>query len=330
MIDRAFAALGRTFGLTSSAGLMYGNLQGTLSALSSGKTCRCISIYVGAHEEAAPGMQESRTVSCANQIISLIKAASGDTNVYHLLTDDGLEAVSLQNAGCVVAVNFSRDVEALEGIERFIREVLPQIAPLTRPQQCISCCQMTGGQGVPVKIDDAIVPMHPACAEPVVRIGTEGTSLPKGICMAVLGALVGGALYALLYGVIGYWAAFCTLLIFLLAFVGYTRFKGPQGLAKVLTLGVSTAVVSMLSAVAGLWPQLYERYLSMNDFKRLGLPASSGMKALYNFHSEYPDTLHTCLIISALLTLICLTWLIWNYRMKYVDHNRPRIVKGKI
>lgn len=330
MIDRAFAALGRKFGLTSSAGLVYGNLQGTLSALSSGKTCRCISIYVGAHEEPAPGMTESRTVSCANQIVSMIRAASGEANVYHLLTSGEAEAVSLQNAGCVVAVNFSRDDAALEGIERFITEVLPQIAPLTRPQQCISCCQMTGGQGVPVKIDDAIVPMHPGCAEPIVHIGNEDTSLPKGIGMAVFGALVGGVLYTLLYGVIGHWAAFCTLLIFLLAFLGYSRFKGPQGLAKVFTLGVSTAVFSVLSAVAGLLLQLYERYQSMRDFKRLGIPASSAMKALYNHYGEYADALHTCLIISALLTLICLTWLVWNYRMKYADNSKPRIVKGKI
>jgi len=330
MIDRAFAALGRKFGLTSSTGLVYGNLQGTLSALSSGKTCRCISIYVGAHEEVAPGIHESHTVSCANQIMSLIRAASGEANVYHLLTGSDAEAVSLQNARCVVAVNFSRDDAALEGIERFITEVLPQIAPLTRPQQCIDCCQMTGGQGVPVKIDDAIVPMHPACAEPVVSIGKADTSLAKGIGMAVFGALVGGVLFALLYGLIGYWAAFFTLFVFLLAFIGYNHFKGPHGLVKVITLGVSTAVVSLLSAVVGLWLELYTRYLSMSDFKRLGIPAVSGMKALYKHYDEYPQAFHTCLIISLLLTLICITYLVWVYRMNHIRNNQPRIVKGKI
>lgn len=330
MIDRAFAALGRKFGLTSSAVLVYGNLQGTLSALSSGKTCRCISIYVGAHEETAQGMPEGRTVSCANQIVSMIRAASGEANVYQLLTGSDAEAVSLQNAGCVVAVNFSRDDAALESIERFITEVLPQIAPLTRPQQCIDCCQMTGGQGVPVKIDDAIVPMHPACAEPIVHANDKNTSLAKGIGMAVFGAIVGSVLYALLYDVIGYWAAFCTLLIFLLAILGYDRFKGPQGLAKVFTLGASTAIASMLSGVAGLCLQLYKRYQSMNDFKRLGISASSSMKALYRYYGEYPDALRACLLISALLTLICLTWLVLRYRMKYTENNHPRIVKGKI
>lgn len=330
MIDRAFAALGRKFGLTSCAGLVYGNLQGTLSALSSGKTCRSISIYVGAHEEAAPGMQESRTVSCANQIVSLIRAASGEANVYHLLTSGELEAVSLQNAGCVVAVNFSRDDEALAGIERFITEVLPQIAPLTRPQQCIGCGQMTGGQGVPVKIDDAIVPMHPGCAEPIVRMETEGTSLPKAIIGAVLGALIGGAAYALLYQVTGAWTGFFALLVFALAFLGYQLLKGPQGLSKVVTLGVSTTVFSLLGAVGGLWLQLHARYNDMHDFKRLGISASSAMKALYEHYDEYPDTLHACLIISLLLTLICATWLFWGYRMKHAANDRPRIVKGKI
>ena len=152
MIGTALHDLAAKHHLTIASGMAYGILNGCFVTFSSGKDNQCISIFVGPQEAPMPGYAESRTVSCSRQIMQAISTASGADNVYCLMTgNENVPALVLNHAGSVVTVHFPDTPEATAGMERFISEVLPQLAPLTRPQHCIFCAQPTGSEGCPVR-----------------------------------------------------------------------------------------------------------------------------------------------------------------------------------
>jgi len=273
MNSSVFHHLAQEHCLTTASGMAYGMLSGCFVTLSDGEGYQRISIYVGPQEAPAPGYAESQTVSCSQQIIHMISAASGADNAYGLKTgDESLPSLILNHAGSVVTVTFGDTEEANVGLKRFIAELLPQIAPLTRPQLCITCCQPTEGAGCPVRLSgDTVVPMHHPCFDQINGQFRGPSATPRevvhGILGAALGALVGGMLYALIYH-FGYVARIGALLIGLLASWGYDLFKGRPGRHKIITVVLCSLVACALATLGGCMLPLLHKYATLGDATR--------------------------------------------------------------
>jgi len=268
MLTQALRDIAAANGLTLSFGIAYGMLNGCYVTFSCTGEQQSISIYVGAQEAPMPGSAESMTVSCARQMIHAITTASGDANLYCLMTGhESIPALVLNHAGSVVTVNFPNTDEATAGIQHFVTDLLPQLAVLTRPQQCIYCGQPTEGKGVPVRLsDDTAVPMHAACHKQV-KQQQEPAAPNRGIWGAVLGALLGAAVWVLMYR-LGYFATIICVLIGLLASVGYDLFKGRPGKEKLVTVTVCTLAAVLLGTVVGSIIPYLEKYAALGDVTR--------------------------------------------------------------
>lgn len=251
MIGPLFRETAKAHALITASGMAYGMLNGCFVTLSEDNAARRISIYVGPQEQPVPGCAQSQTVSCAQQICHTITTASGAENAYSLLAgDEALPALVLNHAGSVVTVNFPAGPQADGGIARFIAELLPQVAPLTRPGHCILCCTDAAGQAVPVRLSaDTVVPMHASCHRRVLGYSApsaqENARQTKAILMAALGGLIGAVLWALLspLGPIA-WAV--GVLMGLLPTIAYDLMKGRFGLPRVATI-VGCAVCAVLA-----------------------------------------------------------------------------------
>ncbi len=251
MLSTLFRDLALKHGLTTASGMAYGMLQGCFVTLSGGAGVQRISIYVGAQEQPAPGYSESRTVSCAKQICHTISTASGEDNLYALITgNDAVPALILNHAGSVVTVNFPDTPEARTGIERFIDELLPQVAPLTRPKQCILCCAETNGDACPVRLSaDTVVPMHVPCFRNAAGLHAPSKQEKAAQLRATLGAaggaLIGALLWALLSG-FGPIAWVVGVLMGLLPTLAYDLLKGRSGMPRSITILVCAVVAVLL------------------------------------------------------------------------------------
>ncbi|MBQ2952194.1 MAG: hypothetical protein IJE07_01415 [Clostridia bacterium] len=252
MIGTCFRSIATGNGLTVSAGLAYGMLNGCFVTLSEDTGARRISIYVGPQEQPAPGYTQSQTVSCAQQICHTISTASGPDNVYALLTGgEALPALVLNHAGSVVTVNFQAAPEADAGVTRFITELLPQVAALTRPGHCILCCTDASGAAVPVRLSaDTVVPMHAACHRKVLGYTApspeERAAQTRATLAAALGGLIGAALWLLsAFGPIAWGLA---VLMGLLPTIGYDLLKGKAGRSRWVTIVICAVCAVLLGS----------------------------------------------------------------------------------
>lgn len=255
MIGTLFHDIARQHHLTMASGMAYGLLNGCFVTLSEDKDVQRISIYVGAQEQPAPGYAESRTVSCAKQICQTISVASGADNLYSLMTgNETIPALILNHAGSVVTVNFPAAPEARNGIERFVNDLLPQVAPLTRPQQCIFCCSVTAGDACPVRLSaDTVVPMHIPCYQQAAGCNAptpaERSAQIRAVSGAVAGALFGAAVWSLLIS-FGPAAWIVGVLMGLLPTLVYDLLKGKTGKSRITTILACALAAVLLGTVA--------------------------------------------------------------------------------
>lgn len=285
MLTSLFRDLATKHGLITAAGMAYGMLNGCFVTLSGDAGVQRISIYVGPQEQPAPGHSESFTVSCAKQIIHTISAASGPDNVYSLMTgNETIPALVLNHAGSVVTVNFSDAPEARTGIERFIAELLPQAAPLTRPQMCLTCCGACTGTACPVQLSaDTVVPMHVPCYQNATGLRAPvkaGSGVRKGaVLAALLGALIGAVIWALLsgYGAIAWIVGVLMGLLPTLAYdltIQRLPAEGcPTAKSRIVTILCCAAVAVVLGSLGGCLLGLrseYTRNLSIMTYQNIG------------------------------------------------------------
>lgn len=279
MLDTSFRAIAAKHNLSIASGAAYGVVNGCFVTLSSGKEYQRISIYVGPQYAPDPNGADSPTVSCAKQIIHTITTASGEENNYALLLQhDSLPALVLNHAGSVVTVNFSADEAAIQGIERFIAEILPQIAGITAPAHCILCGQPTNGEGCPVRLSgDTVVPMHAPCCEKAAESFNAPTDKSSnsalGIIGAVCGALIGAAVWAAIFQ-FGFITSIAGLLIGFLASCGYDLLKGRPGKAKLITVIVCCVIGVALGTLVGTLIPYY------TAFGELGMSTQARFEAI--------------------------------------------------
>lgn len=272
MIGSALKKLAAENGMTVESGAAYGYLQGCFVTLTEGAGYKRMSIYVGGQVSAQDGVDmDSPTVVNAKNIAGMIAAASGEENIYRLMTKHkNISALVVNHGGSVVTVNFFDNPGTMECINRFVAEMLPQIAPLCCPGQCICCCADTADCGFPVMIAaDTVVPMHGQCMDAAidmhqsVRTASSG-NLFGGIAGALVGSLLGAIVWAVVY-CFGYVAGIVGLLSALLASYGYDLLKGKPGIIKVVTVILSVILSVVLGTALGVaWP-MHQEYASLGS-----------------------------------------------------------------
>lgn len=261
MIGTALKSLASQFHLTVSSGLAYGYLQGSFITLTEGIAYRRMSIYVGCVNVALPeGEEVSPAVKCSTIIVDMVTKGSGDENIYCLTKNPHLPAIVVNHSGSVVTLNFRRDEAGLNGLQRFIAEMLPHITPLTAPLQCSYCGGHTRGMGYPVRIaPDTVVPMHAECLQENTRAHSAKHHTVPAIIAAAVGALIGAAAWAFIFQA-GYISVLGALIILALTLGGYTLLRGEPGRTQMIVVGACMAAAVLLGTVAGYAWMLHDQY----------------------------------------------------------------------
>lgn len=261
MIGVALKKLAAENGLQVEKGAAYGMLQGCFVTLTEGAGYKRMSIYVGEAEEipAEEAPQESR----AAQIAGLIADASGEDNVYRLMTKHKNIAPLVVNHSCrVVTVNFFDNPGTMPCIEKFIAEVLPLVAPLTTPRQCI-CCSGDAAEYPVMIAADTVVPMHSSCANSAIT--SHGENAPKGnVFTGAIGALIGALLGAVVWAVVycfGYMASLVGLLIGFLSSKGYDLLKGRPGVVKMIVVAICVIIAVAAGNIGAYGWTLHQVYV---------------------------------------------------------------------
>lgn len=251
MIGTALKKLAVQYQLAVSNGIAYGYLQGSYVTLTTHPCCHRMSIYVGSvNVPLNEGEEFPPAVKCSAMITDMVTKASGEENIYGLLRNRFIPALVVNHSGSVMTLNFRLDHQGINGLQRFVAELLPRITPLTAPLQCSCCGGHTGGQGYPVKItDDTIVPMHTACCQEYVKKNHRAASVLPGIIGAAAGALLGAFAWAAISHLTGIAALGC-LLVLILTLGGYKLLHGKRGRIQMITIGVCMAAAVSLGILA--------------------------------------------------------------------------------
>lgn len=263
MIGTALKSLAAQLQLAVSNGMAYGYLQGSYVTLSETLFCRRMSIYVGCVDVTLPeGEELSPAAKCSAAIVEMITNGSGADNTYALVNNKQIPAVLANHSGSVVTLNFRKDAAGLNGLQRFIAEMLPSITPLTAPLQCAYCGGHTQGQGYPVRIAaDTVLPMHTECLTQAA--GKKRSKLPPvaAVIGAAVGALLGAVVWALIFHA-GYISALGALVILMLSLFCYMLLGGKPGMQQNIVLLVCMVAAILLGTLGEYLWTMHEQYVA--------------------------------------------------------------------
>lgn len=263
MIGTALKSLATQLQLTVSNGMAYGYLQGSYVTLSETLFCRRMSIYVGCVDVPLPeGEELSPAAKCSALIVDMVTKGSGDENIYALVQKRDIPATVVNHSGSVVTLNFRKDADGMNGLQRFIAEMLPSITPLTAPLQCAYCGGHTQGQGYPVRIAaDTVLPMHTECLAQAA--GKKTSKLPPiaAIIGAAVGALLGAVVWALIFHA-GYISALGALVILTFSMGGYMLLGGKPGMRQNIVLAACMVVAILLGTLGEYLWTMHEQYVA--------------------------------------------------------------------
>lgn len=253
MIGSGLKKIAAENGMTIESGVAYGMLKGCYVSLSEGAGYKRMCIYVGCHhrpdeERASKEGEVPEHLQTANAIADYIIEYAGNFSEYRIMTDKHrLPGVQIAQGGSVVIINFFDNPGTMNCIEQFIEKILPEIAPATQPNVCMVCGAANDDTVKAVMVtDEAVVPMHEACARPITE-ALKGKTKPGGAFFGIIGALAGAVIGAAAWavvGIMGYIASIVGVLIGFLTSKGYDLLGGKQGAVKVVTL-----VICVLLAV---------------------------------------------------------------------------------
>lgn len=263
MIGTALKSLASQLQLAVNNGMAYGYLQGSYVTLTENLFCRRMSIYVGCVNVALPeGEELSPAAKCSALIVDMVTKGSGDENIYALLRNRYVPALMVNHSGSVVTLNFRRDAAGLNGLQRFIAEMLPRITPLTAPLQCSHCGGHTGGQGYPVRIAaDVVVPMHAECLAESSNAYNKQYHTTIACIGAAVGALIGAVAWAFIFHA-GYIALIGATIILALTLGAYKLLRGASGRTQMIVVGVCMVAAVLLGTIAGYAWMLHDQYVA--------------------------------------------------------------------
>ncbi len=282
MISTALKKLADQYRLAVSNGMAYGYLYGSYVTLTSNLLCHRLSIYVGcANVPLAEGEELPPAAKCSAMIVNMVTSASGSENIYGLLFTRLCPAVVVNHSGSVVTVNFGKDQKGVQGLQRFVAELIPRITPYTAPLQCSCCGGHTGGQGYPVRIAaDTVVPMHTACCQESARKHQSAASALPGILGAVLGALLGTAAWIALLRLTGLSALGC-LAILLLTLGGYKLLRGKPGVTQLMTVTICMAAALIVGIIADYLLTFHHEYAAYGSVVSTLMRESIYMRVMF-------------------------------------------------
>ncbi len=283
MFRKELKALSARYGLLLSGDIAHGYLYQCRVSLTHHSRFIRLGVYLGALD-AAPDGVTPRLHANAETIRQRIIAANGDGNAFSLALPN---AVSAALNGSVLHVDFLRG--GVAGLDAFIAQMLPQLAPMTAPLQCIHCGGLTGGQGVPVRIaPDAVVPMHPQCRAQCdqlyrARRRQEGRSPQRrrGWIGAGIGAAL--ALIAWLLCFDNIWLGIMLLAITLALTLGGYRLLGGSAAGMALPVGVCSCLAILLGASG------HEALALHRQYKAFGSVVHGMMKELTYLRMQLLD-----------------------------------------
>lgn len=261
MIGKALKTLASQYQLTLSHGIAYGYLQGSYVTLSDTFFSHRMCIYVGCvNLKTSDTDPVSPAAKCASMIVEMINKGAGDKNIYAFTNLKFLPSPIASHKNSVVTINFSRNQRGLNGLQRFIAEMLPRITPLTAPLQCSHCGGHTAGQGYPVQIaPDTVLPMHSECFLSAIKVFNHNNNSNVSIIGAVIGSLLGalGQLWFIHSGLNAILGALCILFF---ACLGARLFNHQPERKVSMIVGVCIFIALFFSYFGGLIWQLHDQY----------------------------------------------------------------------
>ena len=274
MISKELKKLAEAQGLKIENEVAYGKLNDCFVTLVSGAGYQRMYIYAGAAQGA-----EGEVLNSGREIAQKIAELAADFDTYHIVNDKKnlpgerhLNGIALKNGGALVQVNFYADRKTMGCVENFIRDILPQVAPMTDMSACMKCAQDNNDTTVPVLLsDEAVVPMHKECADAyaaevaaknqekkhTVRGGNNFT----GVIGAFIGAMLGAVVWAVV-GMIGYIAGIVGWLTAFLSGKGFDLLGGKSIKVKLTAVIVFVLIAILVGNMAVLAWQLHEYYVA--------------------------------------------------------------------
>ena len=342
MISKELKKLAEAQGLKIENEVAYGKLNDCFVTLVSGAGYQRMYIYAGAAQGA-----EGEVLSSGREIAQKIAELAADFDTYHIVNDKKnlpgerrLNGIALKNGGALVQVNFYGDRKTMGCVEAFIRDILPQVAPLTDMSACMKCAQDNNDTTVPVLLsDEAVVPMHRECADAfaaeVAAKSKEGKHTVRGgnnftgVIGAFIGAMLGAVVWAVV-GMIGYIAGIVGWLTAFLSGKGFDLLGGKSIKVKLTAVIVFVIIAILVGSLAVVVWQLHEVYVE----------ETAGMSALQlkfvPTEAEWlPETLVECLqdseVQGALLKdigigLLFAAWACWYLLREMAQKARPQVV----
>ena len=218
-------------GMKVAQGVAYGNLQGFAATMVDGSNIKVIT-FATSFADAEQERQFTQAVDAAN----IAKT--------YRVRNIGKSSRNIQ-------IVFNDTIGTMKKIRAFVEWFIPLLRQYGASawNVCSECgAEITAGRWV--LINGVAYYLHEACAEKVSReIEEENTkqreestgSYATGIIGALLGALAGSVLWALVLSV-GYIASIVGFVIGWLAEKGYNLFKGKQGKGKVAILIIAVII----------------------------------------------------------------------------------------
>lgn len=324
----AIGRLAALYALKRRGQTAYGLIHGCRITLSRSVTGLTLSLYVGALEAPAPGSDKSPTLQRAESICALIQEANGDNDRFGL----GKRGASVAHGGSLVTMTF-RGRHASDAIQRFVPLLLPQIAPMTAPMQCIHCGGHTGGAGQPVRLAPGMtVPMHAPCLKDCqhrFKVSRVRRIPGKAVLLSIAGALIGCLLHALCYGSQWLWIL-AGLVTVALAELGCHLGKAQSGVVRFCTAALTSTVALALGAfISWIWP-LHQAYAAYGDVVH-GMMREITYIRLSLDGTVSPAAMLIPLLLRAItLVVIHLTAVLsWRYAMRGQEAFRPVPMPGQ-
>lgn len=201
---------------------------------------------------------QQRADALAERIIEL----ASDYKRYRLMrSGQRLNGIEIEADGSALEVNFFDNPGTLKCVEAFIEEVLPQIAELTHPGECMLCGRELHGDACAALLPgERVVAMDADCigrVEYVCALHQGGVA--RGMIGAVVGALIGAALWCAV-GLAGYTASIVGMVTALLAGKGYDLLGGRPGKARLICIIACTLVAVVVGDAAALGAMIWREY----------------------------------------------------------------------
>ena len=168
-------------GLKLEGNAAYGVLKGCFITLRKARGHVQMYVYVGCHHRKDDAASSPAASGSPCSIPEHMAAADTLANIFTRLAvafkacripvgqafqrgKTSIEGVTVKN-GYLVQVNFLTGPRYVKNIHTFINAVLPKVAELTQPDQCMRCGSAKNEPLAPVLLSSrAVVPMHADCA----------------------------------------------------------------------------------------------------------------------------------------------------------------------